>query len=273
MDILRRSSAPLSGEVWKQIDEAVVGMARRTMAARRVATFEGPRGWNHVAVALGTETARTTREGRAAVAMPDVVLLAEIRAAFSIPWATVEAVDRGAPALDATAAEGAAREVALAEDRLAFYGEPGGDGFLTHNQSPRIKVGDWDRPGQAVGDVLKAVERLDSAGIPGPYELVLAAPRYYTYLRAANDGYPAARQLKAVLAGVHRSAIIKDAGALFSTRGGDFVLTVGGDLSVGYRAHDAEAVHLFCVETVAAQVLGPDAVCVLAGAGGDRPTA
>ena len=72
---------------------------------------------------------------------------------------------------------------------------------------------------------------------------------------------------------MHRSAVIKDAGALFSTRGGDFVLTVGGDLSVGYRAHDAEAVHLFCVETVAAQVLGPDAVCVLAGAGGDRPPA
>jgi uncharacterized linocin/CFP29 family protein len=259
--------APVSGEVWKQIDEAVIGMARRTMAARRVAIFEGPRGWNHVAVALGTVTPRKTREGQATVALPDVVLLAEIRAAFSLPWATIEAVDRGAPALDAGVAESAAREVALAEDRLAFYGEPGGEGFLTGRQSPRITVGDWNRPGQAVGDVLKALERLDSSGIPGPYELVLAAPRYYAYLRATSDGFPASRHLKDVLAGVHRSAVVKDAGALFSTRGGDFLLTMGGDLSVGYRAHDAEAIHLFCVETVAAQVLGPDAVCVLGGAG------
>jgi uncharacterized linocin/CFP29 family protein len=264
MDILRRAMAPLSAEVWKQLDDAVKGMARRTLAARRVATFEGPRGWDQVAVALGTVTPRKTREGRAVVALPDVVLLAEIRASFSLPWATIEAVDRGAPALDATAAETAAREVALAEDRLAFYGEPGAEGFLTSKQSPRLQVGDWDVGGQAVADVLKAVERLDGGGIPGPYELVLAPPRYYAYLRADNEGYPASRQLRDVLAAVHRSAVMKEAGALFSTRGGDFVLTVGGDVSVGYRAHDAEAVHLFCVETLAAQVLGADAVCILA---------
>jgi uncharacterized linocin/CFP29 family protein len=271
MDILQRSMAPFPSEIWKQLDEAVIGMARRTMTARRVAVFEGPRGWNHVAVALGTVTPGKTREGHATVALPDVVLLAEIRAAFSVPWASIEAGERGAPALDAGVAEAAAREVALAEDRLAFYGEPGGEGFLTGRQSPRIKVGDWDRPGQAVGDVLKAVERLDGTGIPGPYELVLAGPRYYAYLRAASDGFPAARHLKSVLAGVHRSAVVRDAGALFSTRGGDFLLTVGGDLSVGYRAHDGEAVHLFCVETVAAQVLGPEAVCVLGGAGEELP--
>jgi uncharacterized linocin/CFP29 family protein len=263
MDILRREIAPLSGEVLKQIDEAVAGMARRTMAARTVATFEGPRGWNQVAVALGTVTPHKTREGQAVVSLPDVVLLAEIRAAFTVTWGTIEAVERGAPALDATGAEIAAREVALAEDRLAFYGEPGGKGFLTHGDSPRQPCGDWSVPSQVVTDLLKAVERLDTSGIPGPYEAILAPARYYAYLRAADDGYPASRHLRDVLVGVHRSAVVKDAGALFSTRGGDFVLTVGGDLSVGYRAHDQGGVHLFCVETVAAQVVGPDAVCVL----------
>ena len=122
MDILRREIAPIPSEVWKQLDETVADIARRTLAARRIATFEGPRGWNHVAVTLGTVTPRKTREGQAVVAMPDVVLLAEIRAAFSMPWSAVEAVERGAPALDATAAEAAAREVAHAEDRLAFHG-------------------------------------------------------------------------------------------------------------------------------------------------------
>ena len=45
---------------------------------------------------------------------------------------------------------------------------------------------------------------------------------------------------------------------------GDFVLSVGGDLSVGYRLHDREAVHLFCVETIGAQTATPEAVCTLA---------
>ena len=266
MDILRREIAPLSADVWKELDEAVIGMARRTMAARKIATFEPPRGWDQVAVALGTVTPHKTREGQAVVALPDVVLLAEIRAAFTLPWATIDAVERGAPALDATAAETAAREVALAEDRLAFYGEPGGKGFLTDNESPRQVCGDWGKAAQVVADILKAVERLDGAGIPGPYEAILAPSRYYAYLRAADDGYPAGRHLRDVLAGVHRSAVVKDAGALFSTRGGDFVLTVGGDLSVGYRSHDQGGVHLFCVETLAAQTIGADAVCILSAA-------
>ena len=40
-------------------------------------------------------------------------------------------------------------------------------------------------------------------------------------------------------------------------RGGDFILTVGGDLAVGYRSHDRDALHLFCVETLAPQTLEP----------------
>jgi uncharacterized linocin/CFP29 family protein len=56
---------------------------------------------------------------------------------------------------------------------------------------------------------------------------------------------------------------MKEAGALFSTRGGDFCLTVGGDLSIGYRGDDPEAVHLFCIETLVGQVITPEAVCLL----------
>jgi uncharacterized linocin/CFP29 family protein len=61
---------------------------------------------------------------------------------------------------------------------------------------------------------------------------------------------------------VHRSGVLTG-GAVFSLRGGDFVITVGGDLTVGYRWHDVEALHLFCLETVAAQLLTPEAVCLL----------
>ena len=72
----------------------------------------------------------------------------------------------------------------------------------------------------------------------------------------------AAKQLGIVIKRVHSSPVI-DGAALFSTRGGDFMITVGGDFSVGYRSHDEEAIHLFCVETVAAQLLTPRAVCLI----------
>lgn len=79
----------------------------------------------------------------------------------------------------------------------------------------------------------------------------------------AHGGYPAVRQLETLLAHVPRELVVRERGAVFSTRGGDFVLTVGGDLAVGYRCHDAAGIHLVCLETVGAQILTPAAVCLL----------
>jgi uncharacterized linocin/CFP29 family protein len=264
IDYLRRHTAPISDRVWKALDEAVVQAARHVLAGRRIATFDGPRGWDHVATRLGTMTPCRSAEGQAVVCVPDVVLMLEVRVDFSVPWSSIENFERGAPVLDTGPAETAARELALAEDRVVFYGDPAGSGFLGGRKSPRIAAHDWARHGQVLADLVKAVETLDAAGIPGPYEAVLPPARYYQYLQAVDDtGYPTARQLRDVLAAVHRSPVIREAGAVFSTRGGDFIISVGGDLATGYRLHDRDAVHLFCVETLAPQTVTPEAVCVL----------
>jgi uncharacterized linocin/CFP29 family protein len=265
MDILRRESAQLPDPVWKELDEAAATSAKHVMTARRIATFDGPRGWDYIATPLGTMKACATREGKAVVCVPEIALLAQIRADFSLPWSAVEAFERGGPALDTTTAEEAAREVGLAEDRLAYSGDPVGTGFLADPQSPRVRLGDWSDPARVLHDLVQAVETLDRAGVPEPYEAVLSPDRYYAYLAAANRGYPVTRHTKALLADVHRSLVMRDGGALFSMRGGDFILTVGGDLAVGYRSHDRDALHLFCVETLAPQTLDPGAVCLLEG--------
>jgi uncharacterized linocin/CFP29 family protein len=265
MDVLRRADAPLSARSWTALDEAVAQAARHVMSARRVATFDGPRGFEQVAVPLGTVTPCGGPDGAARVCAPNVALLLEIRADFELPWSAVDVFERGGPALETEAAERAAREVAAAEDRLALLGEPlGSGGFLTAKGSPRRATGDWSRPLAIVADLVGAVEALDASGISGPYEALLAPGAYYTLVSGADEGYPARKLLTGVVAGVHRSAAL-NGGAVFSTRGGDFVLTVGGDLAAGYRAHDSAALHLFCVETVAAQTLTPEAVCILTG--------
>lgn len=264
LDVLRRGFAPLSDHVWKALDEAVVQSARHVMTARRVGDFDGPHGWEHLGARVGTMRPCAMPETKAAVCIPDVVILGEIRADFSLPWSAIEVFDRGAPSLDTATAETAAREVATAEDVLLYYGEPTGTGFLASRHSPRVQIGDWAKPGRLLHDVLRAVEALDTAGIPGPYEAVLRPESYYAYLSSAADGgYPAARQLERVLRRVHRAAVLREAGAVFAMRGGDFIVTVGGDLSVGYRQHDRDAVHLTCVETIAAQTVTPEAVCLL----------
>jgi uncharacterized linocin/CFP29 family protein len=263
MDILRRETAQLSDRIWKELEEAAARAARHVMTARRVASFDGPRGWDYFAAPLGTMTTCRTGDGKAGVCVPELALLAEIRAEYAVPWTAIEAFERGGT-LDTGAAEAAAREVALAEDRIALFGDPVGSGFLASKDSPRVSMRDWATPEHVLADLLRSVETLDKLGVPGPYEAVLAPGRYFAYLRASEEGgYPTARHLKEALAAVHRCAVMTDGGALFATRGGDFVLTVGGDLAIGYRSHDRDAVHLFCVETVAPQTLNPQAACLL----------
>lgn len=264
IDWLRRDRAPLSDRTWQAIDEAVVSSARQELAARRIADFEGPKGWQHVAEPLGTTTPRPGGRSGAARAVPDVILLTEIRADFALSWTAIDAFERGARVLDTGPAEQAAREVALAEDDLAFHGGPGSTGFLARGDGPRVVLGDWADPGRVAGDLVGAVAKLDERGIPGPYAAIVDPGRYFAYIRAAAERRLSteADRLDGLFRGIHRSMVVQG-GGVFSLRGGDFLLSVGGDLSVGYCWHDQSAVHLFCVETVGACPITPDAVCVL----------
>jgi uncharacterized linocin/CFP29 family protein len=48
-----------------------------------------------------------------------------------------------------------------------------------------------------------------------------------------------------------------------SQRGGDFVLEIGEDLSIGYERHDADVVELYLVESFAFLVLTSEAAVAL----------
>jgi uncharacterized linocin/CFP29 family protein len=54
-----------------------------------------------------------------------------------------------------------------------------------------------------------------------------------------------------------------DGAVVLSQRGGDFLLDVGQDLSVGYSHHDADVVHLYLEESFTFRVVGDDAAVVL----------
>jgi len=153
-DWLRRDRAPLSDRTWDAIDHAVVTSARQELAARRIADFEGPKGWDHVAEPLGTTSARAEARAGATRALPDAILLTEIRADFTLGWNAIDAFERGARVLDTGPAEQAAREVALAEDDLAFHGAQGSTGFLAGDARARVDLGDWSDAAQVAANLV-----------------------------------------------------------------------------------------------------------------------
>ena len=50
---------------------------------------------------------------------------------------------------------------------------------------------------------------------------------------------------------------------VLSLRGGDFELTIGSDLSIGYQSHTDKVVRLYLIETMAFRVLTPEAAVAL----------
>src|SRR5262245_15489108 len=122
MEWLRRGAAPLSEKVWKEVDEIAGSMFKQTVVARRILALRGPRGWNHVALQLGTFTPAQPSgySGKVRFSLPDVMLLTELRADFPIPWTDIDIFERVGPRLEARSIEDAARDMAIAEDSMTF---------------------------------------------------------------------------------------------------------------------------------------------------------
>src|SRR5438876_11460172 len=101
MEWLRRSAAPLSDKVWKEVDDMAGSMFKQTVVARRIVDFDGPRGWNYVATQLGSFKPAQMPQSSKSVrfSVPDVILLTELRGDFTIPWADIDIFERGGPTL------------------------------------------------------------------------------------------------------------------------------------------------------------------------------
>jgi uncharacterized linocin/CFP29 family protein len=112
--------------------------------------------------------------------------------------------------------------------------------------------------------VARAVEALLRAGIDGPYGLALGPQAHTRVLETTeHGGYPLFDHLRKIIGGPLVWAPGVQGAVVVSQRGGDFQLEVGEDLSIGYDAHDAEAVELYLVESFTFRVVTTDAAVVL----------
>ena len=103
--------------------------------------------------------------------------------------------------------------------------------------------------------VAQAVDRMRGKGIGGPYALAISPSRYTRIVETTeHGGYLLVDHLTRVLGGEVVWSPGLDGALLLSQRGGDFLLSVGQDWSVGYTAHDAESVQLYLEETLTFRV-------------------
>ncbi|MBM9506928.1 family 1 encapsulin nanocompartment shell protein [Actinacidiphila acididurans] len=249
MNNLHRELAPISAAAWADLEAEASRTFKRHIAARRIVDVPDPAGAELAAVATGHLDALTPpAEGvRAHLRRSQPVV--ELRVPFTVDRRQVDDVERGAKDADWQPVKDAAKQLAFAEDRAVFEGYQAagitGIRASSANRELLLPADVRDFPDA----VAQAVTALRLAGVDGAYTLALSAEAYTAVSETSDHGYPIHEHIARLLDGEIIWAPAIDGAFLLSTRGGDFELRLGQDVSIGYLSHDATSIELYFQET------------------------
>lgn len=263
MNNLHRELAPISDRAWAQIEAEASRTLKRHLAARRVVDVPEAQGLKLAAIGTGHLHSIQAPGDGILVAQRDVQALIELRVPFELTRAAIDDVERGATDSDWSPVKEAARKIALAEDRAVFDGfaAAGIQGIRQGSSNPGVAL-----PSNVAGysnAVAQAVSQLRLAGVEGPYALVLGANAYTAASGGSDEGYPILHHLERVVDGGIIWAPAIAGGFVLTTRGGDFELDLGQDISIGYSNHSGSVVELYFLETFTFRMLTAEAAVVL----------
>lgn len=268
-DHLLRDLAPIPARAWTQLDDEARERLTPLLGGRRIADWAGTGGWRRDAMSLGRTTGISgppggVPAGEVRVRQRRVLPLAEVRVPFTVAREEIEDIQRGARDPELDDLDRAARVAATVENAAVFHGwaAAGITGITDASPYPAVPLG-ADAAGYPHA-VSRAVDLLRGNGIDGPYTLALE-PDHHTRIMEATEhgGQILADHLVRILGGSLMRVPGVQGAVLVSARGGDFVLDVGQDLSIGYDDHDADGVHLYLEESFAFLVTEPDAAVAL----------
>lgn len=263
MNNLHRELAPISAAAWASLEDEARRTFKRHVAGRRVVDVPEPGGPELSAVPTGHLDAVAAPAEGVSAHLRRSQPMAELRVQFTVDRQQVDDVERGAMDTDWQPVKDAARRIAFAEDRAVFegYAAAGIVGIRDGSSNPPLQL-----PGEArdyPDAIAQAVTALRLAGVGGPYTLALSADAYTAVSETSDYGYPIHEHIARVLDGEIIWAPAIDGAFLLSTRGGDFELRIGQDLSIGYLSHDAASVQLYFQETLTFLVYSSEAAVAL----------
>ena len=245
MNNLHRELAPISDAAWAQIEEETSRTLKRYLAGRRVVDVQGPaappfRGRHrppaddrgaerrhHRAAARGEAAGRAARSVRA-----DRQAIDDVERGATTPTGS----RRRTPPPDRLCRRSARSSRAMRP--------PASTAFA---RGPAIRSRRCPADVREYPDAIaQALSQLRLVGVNGPYSVLLGADAYTALAETSDHGYPVLEHVKRLVDDeiIWAPAI---AGAfVLTTRGGDFDLHIGQDVSIGYLSHTDAASGCIC---------------------------
>jgi uncharacterized linocin/CFP29 family protein len=263
MNNLHRELAPISDAAWAQIEEETKRTLKRYLAGRRVVDVQGPAGSGLSAVGTGHLQKIGAPQNGILARQREVKALVELRVPFELDRQAIDDVDRGANDSDWQPAKDAARKIAFAEDGAIFesYAAAGIEGIRKGTSNPALPLpADVRAYPEAIA---QALSQLRLVGVNGPYSVLLGADAYTALAETSDHGYPVLEHVKRLVKDEIIWAPAIEGAFVLTTRGGDFSLHIGQDVSIGYSNHTDSAVHLYLQESFTFLYLTAEAAVAL----------
>lgn len=263
MNNLHRELAPISDAAWADIEEETTRTLKRYLAGRRVVDVQGPGGVGLSAVGTGHLKAIAAPDDGIVARQRDVMALVELRVPFELDRQQIDDVERGSSDSDWQPAKEAAQKLAFAEDRAIFegYAAAGINGIRQGTSNPVIALPADVR--QYPDAIAQALSQLRLVGVNGPYSVVLSADAYTALAETSDNGYPVLEHVKKLVNDEIIWAPAITGAFVLTTRGGDFDLHIGQDVSIGYLSHTDSVVKLYLQETLTFLLLTTEAAVAL----------
>ncbi len=263
MNNLHRELAPISDAAWAQIEEEATRTLKRYLAGRRVVDVSVPGGVGLSAVGTGHLKAIAAPGEGVLARQREVRALVELRVPFELDRQQIDDVERGSNDSDWQPAKDSAQKIAYAEDRAIFegYAAAGIGGIRQGTSNPVMTLPADVR--EYPDAIAQALGQLRLAGVNGPYAVVLGAAAYTALAETSDNGYPVLEHVKKLVKDEIIWAPALEGAFVLTTRGGDFDLHIGQDVSIGYLSHTDSIVRLYLQETFTFLLLTTEAAVAL----------
>jgi uncharacterized linocin/CFP29 family protein len=259
MNNLYRELAPVSDAAWEQIEDEVTRTFKRFIAGRRVVDVPVAGGVMLPAVGTGHVKPLASPAEGVFARQREVKPIVELRVLFELTREAIDDVERGSGDSDWQPAKVAAQTLAFSEDRAIFngYAEAGIQGIREATSHP---IDPLPSDVREYPDALaQALTKLRLAGVNGPYSIVLGADEYTALAETRDHGYPVLEHVKRIVDASPIWAPAIEGAFILTKRGGDFVLNLGQDVSIGYLSHTATTVQLYLQESFVFRALTSEA--------------
>jgi uncharacterized linocin/CFP29 family protein len=247
---LYRNLAPVTDVAWTEIELEATRTFKRHIAGRRVVDVSDPGGPVTASVSTGRLVDVQAPTDGVVAHLRASKPLVRLRVPFTLSRSEIDDVERGSQDSDWDPVKDAAKKLAFVEDRTIFEGYAAAsiDGIRNASSNPALTLPDDPR---AIPDIItQALSELRLAGVDGPYSVLLSADVYTKVSETTEHGYPILEHINRLVNGDIIWAPAIDGAFVLTTRGGDFDLQLGTDVSIGYTSHDAETVQLYLQETL-----------------------